>query len=52
MGKLVGLVFKKGPKELNSLKMDELKAIADEKGIEYDSKIKKEGLIQLLEGTE
>lgn len=37
--------------ELSSMKVDELKALADEKGIEYDSKAKKEDLIQLLEGA-
>lgn len=34
------------------LKVDELKDIAKEKGIEYDSKAKKEDLIKLLEGAE
>ena len=52
MGRLVGLVFEKEIRELSSLKLDELKAIADEKGIEYESKIKKEVLIQLIEDTE
>lgn len=37
---------------LKSLKNDELKKLLDEKGIEYDSKAKKEELIKLLEGAE
>lgn len=36
----------------SKLKIDELKDIAKEKGIEYDSKAKKEDLIKLLEGAE
>lgn len=51
MGKIVGLVFREEVKELSSLKVDELKALADEKCIEYDSKAKKEELIELLEGA-
>ena len=51
MGKIIGLVFKEDVKELASMKVDGLKALADEKGIEYDSKTKKEELIQLLEGA-
>lgn len=38
--------------DLKSLKNDELKRLLDEKGIEYDSKAKKEELIKLLEGAE
>lgn len=38
--------------DLKSLKNDELKKLLDEKGIEYDSKAKKEDLIKLLEGAE
>ncbi|MBS6502164.1 HeH/LEM domain-containing protein [Clostridium tertium] len=38
--------------DLKSLKNDELKKLLDEKGIEYDSKAKKEELIKLLEGAE
>ncbi|MEO2564641.1 HeH/LEM domain-containing protein, partial [Clostridium tertium] len=34
--------------DLKSLKNDELKKLLDEKGIEYDSKAKKEELIKLL----
>ena len=37
---------------LKSLKNDELKMLLDAKGIEYDSKAKKEELIKLLEGAE
>ena len=36
----------------SKFKIDELKNILDEKGIEYDSKAKKEDLIKLLEGAE
>lgn len=38
--------------DLKSLKNDELKKLLDEKGIEYNSKAKKEELIKLLEGAE
>lgn len=38
--------------ELKELKNSELKKLLDEKGIEYDSKAKKEELIKLLEGAE
>ena len=38
--------------ELKSLKIDKLKALASEKGIEFDTNIKKEELLKLLEGTE
>ena len=38
--------------DLKLLKNDELKKLLDEKGIEYDSKAKKEELIKLLEGAE
>lgn len=39
-------------KDLRLLKNEELKKLLDEKGIEYDSKAKKEELIKLLEGAE
>lgn len=39
-------------KDLRLLKNEELKKLLDEKGIEYDSKAKKEDLIKLLEGAE
>ena len=35
-----------------SITVKELKALLDEKGIEYDAKTKKEELIKLLEGAE
>lgn len=38
--------------DLKSLKNEELKKLLDEKGIEYDSKAKKEDLIKILEGAE
>lgn len=38
--------------DYSKLKIDELKDRAKEKGIEYDSKAKKEDLIKLLEGVE
>lgn len=38
--------------DLSKLKNDELKALLDEKGIEYDTKANKETLIELLEGAE
>ena len=38
--------------DYSKLKVDELKNLLDEKGIEYDSKAKKEDLIKLLEGAE
>lgn len=38
-------------KDLKILTVDQLKLLADEKKIEYDSKIKKEDLIKLLEGA-
>ena len=43
-----------GEKDIDfiSLTVEQLKLLADEKKIEYDSKIKKEDLIKLLEGTE
>lgn len=34
--------------DYESMKVDELKALADERKIEYDSKIKKDDLIELL----
>ena len=38
--------------DYNDKNKEELKAILDEKGVEYDSKAKKEDLIKLLEGAE
>lgn len=38
--------------EFDSLTVEQLKSIADQKGISYDSKIKKDDLIKLLEGAE
>lgn len=38
--------------DYSKLKVDELKQLLDEQGIEYDSKVKKEDLIKLLEGAE
>ena len=40
--------------EVNLLKLknEELKKLLDEKGIEYDSKAKKEELIELIKGAE
>lgn len=37
---------------LNLMTVKDIKAALDEKGIEYDSKAKKEELIKLLEGAE
>ncbi|KAB1437566.1 hypothetical protein [Candidatus Galacturonibacter soehngenii] len=37
---------------LSSMKLQELKALATEKGIEFDTNIKKEELLKLLEGAE
>lgn len=37
---------------LNTMTVKDIKATLDEKGIEYDSKAKKEDLIKLLEGAE
>lgn len=39
-------------KELNKLKLEQLKELATEKGIDFDAKIKKEDLINLLENAE
>ena len=39
-------------KTLEEKTVKELKALFDEKGIEYDAKAKKEDLIKLLEGAE
>lgn len=38
--------------DIKGMKLDELKALADEKGISYDPKIKKEELFQLIEGAD
>lgn len=37
---------------LSSMKLQELKALATERGIEFDTNIKKEELLKLLEGAE
>lgn len=59
MGRIVGLVFKdtkmkeKEAKtediDLNKLTLDQLKSLAEEKGIEFNSKTKKDELIFLIE---
>lgn len=41
-----------GDKTLKDLTNKELKALLDEKGIEYDARANKETLIKLLEGAE
>lgn len=41
-----------GASSLSSMKLQELKALATEKGIEFDTNIKKEELLKLLEGAE
>lgn len=38
--------------DLKSMTVDQLKSLADEREIEYDSKIKKDDLIKLLEDAE
>lgn len=43
--------IKKENLDLNSLTVEQLKSLADEKEIEYDSKVKKDDLIKLLEGA-
>ena len=40
------------PIDYGKLSNDKLKALLDEKGIEYDAKAKKDDLIKLLEGAE
>lgn len=45
-------VLKNETKTFDDMKVSDLKALLDEKGIEYDSKAKKEDLINLLEGAE
>lgn len=62
MGRVVGLVFEDRPivlekvkgeaKSLNEYTNPELKAMLDEKGIEYNDRTKKEDLIKLLEGAQ
>lgn len=42
----------KNKSELNKHTLEQLKAIAEEKGLEFDPKIKKVDLIALLESTE
>ena len=59
MGRIVGLVFKdtkikekefkNNDLDLNKLTLDQLKSLAEEKGIEFDHKIKKDDLIFLIE---
>ncbi|WP_195952266.1 Rho termination factor N-terminal domain-containing protein [Clostridium saudiense] len=59
MGRIVGLVFKdtkikekefkNNDVDLNKLTLDQLKSLAEEKGIEFDHKIKKYDLIFLIE---
>ena len=51
MAKTVGLVFEDN-KELKLLNKDQLKEIATELGLEYDSKINKEDLISLIEDNQ
>ena len=50
--KIEEIKVQKSKEDLKSFKNDELKKLLDEKGIEYDSKAKKEDLIKLLEGAE
>lgn len=59
MGRIVGLVFKDTEIEekevknnyvdLNKLTLDQLKSLAEENGIEFTPKIKKDDLIVLIE---
>nr|WP_303243961.1 HeH/LEM domain-containing protein [uncultured Cellulosilyticum sp.] len=50
MGKIVGLVFNQEKEvALNKLKVEDLKALCDKRGIEYDSKAKKDELVVLLD---
>lgn len=58
MGKIIGRVFKEeledftenlSVKELESLNLTQLKGVAKELNIEFDSKIKKDDLIKLIE---
>lgn len=59
MGRIVGLVFKdseikekeikNNDVDLNKLTLDQLKSLAEEKGIEFTPKIKKDDLIFLIE---
>lgn len=54
MGRIVGLVFKdtkikNNDVDLNKLTLDQLKSLAEEKGIEFAPKIKKDDLIFLIE---
>lgn len=52
MTRTIGLVFKEEPKGLGSLTVDQLKALAVGKGLEFDPKIKKAELIVLIESVE
>lgn len=58
MGKIIGRVFKEeledfteilSVEELESLNLTQLKGVAKELNIEFDSKIKKDDLIKLIE---
>ena len=50
MGKIVGLVFNQEKEvALNKLKVEDLKSLCDKRGIEYDSKAKKDELVVLLD---
>lgn len=59
MGRIVGLVFKdtknkekkakRDDVDLNKLTLDQLKSLAEERGIEFNSKTKKDDLIFLIE---
>lgn len=59
MGRIVGLVFKDTKikenevkadnVDLNKLTLDQLKSLAEERGIEFNSKTKKDDLIFLIE---
>ena len=58
MGKIVGLVFDKESNneskvnlKLNELTLNELKDLAYKKGIEFNSKVKKDDLISLIENN-
>lgn len=47
-----GFEFEESKDSTPSITVKELKALLDEKGIEYDAKAKKEDLVKLLEGAE
>ncbi len=53
MGRIIGLVFevkevKNADVSLNKLTLEQLKSLAEEKGIEFTPKIKKDDLIILI----